>query len=205
MRKSIEDAVIAALADLQLPGRGGAAGGYLCSVQPFAGDFARPDPTDIELTQLMHGGAPCVGVGTGDGNYSDIRTARLDAELGLTIEMIVVSTNARGAEERNRGDGGLGTDPGIYQIIEDIRARLFSPDLGVAGAGGATPVRESPAVRTAEITVWHLVYEIEADVVQADPAANDPDLTTIRTNVNNQSDPAADPIVQGDVDLEVPT
>lgn len=202
-RKAIEDAAIAALADLLLQDLGGAATGYLKKVAPYAGELRSPDPEDVELKQLIENGTPCIGVSTGSGSYDRFTASdRPWADHSLTLELLIVSGNFRGAEERNRGDGGLGADPGIYQVMKDVRDLLWSSDLGADGAGGARPVSEDPVVRTSSITAWHVIYAITADAQAADPEATDTEIATIHTEVNNADDDTADPIVEADIDLE---
>lgn len=204
LRTLVEDKVVELLSPLLLEGLpGGDVGGYLASVQPYPGDL-RPAEDNPDFRALLAAGTPCIGVTTGDGAYGDIRLARLDADLDFTVELLVVSGNRRSADARIRGDG-LSTDPGIYQVIEDIRALLSWIDLGVDGAGGVRPASERAVIRGRDLTVWHLVWDITGDVVQPRPDELDDYYESIRNRVNDADGSGdADPLVEGDIDLEVP-
>lgn len=204
LRTLVEDKVVELLETLLLETLpDGEAGGYLASVQPYPGDLS-PTAEDPDFKALLAAGTPCIGVTTGDGTYGDVRLARLDADLDFTVELLVVSGNRRSADARIRGDG-VSADPGIYQVIEDVRALLSWIDLGVEGAGGVTPVSERAVIRGRDLTVWHLVFDITGDVVQPRPDELDDYYETIRNRVNDANGSGdADPLVEGDIDLEVP-
>lgn len=204
LREDIEDRAIDLLTQLKKQGKGGAAGGYLNAVELYSGDV-RPQEDDDALKELLQGGMPCVGVMTGAGNYGDFRQRHLDGEIELVVDVLVVSGNLRSRAARNRGDvTGPPGDPGAYAIMEDVRRLLFTDDLGVDGAGGATPVVEEPVLRTPAMTIWHMAFAITGDVAQPAPDADDIDLETIHNSVNLAEDDSADPVLEGEHTLETP-
>jgi hypothetical protein len=201
LRKSYEDAVITALETALLAETlpGGATGGYVKLVTPYNGPLA-PTADDPQLRRLKENGTPAIGVTTGDGDYSDIALRQRKSTLNAALELLVVCSNYRGAEEHNRGDG-IDDDPGVYQLIEDIRNVLFGEELGVDGAGFALPAAEAVVLRTAEETVWRLSYDVDFDANRPAPDADADDYAELETQVNNAEDATIDPITTSRTDI----
>lgn len=193
MRTLVENAVVTALTPLLDPNLGGAAGGYLRKVAAYQGPLSNARPEDPEVKLLIERGTPCIGVATGDGAYDTFSGAqRENADLGFSIELLVLCGNQRNDVSKARGDG-ISDDPGAYEILEDVRALLWL-DLGVTGAGIARPRSETALVRSGELAIWLVSYAIDTDALMADPAAGATVITDRDVNANNADDDAADPV-----------
>lgn len=195
LRADYETAVVAAITAAQLDvDLGGPAGGYLRLVAAYNGPLA-PDEDSPALLRLLENGTPSIGVTTGDGEYADIALRRRMSTLETTLELLVCSANLRSHEAQLRGDG-IASDPGIYQIIEDLRAVLFGEELGVDGVGYANPAAEQAIIRAEHMTVWRLSYAVRMDANR--PAITGDDYASARTDVNQAGDDTADPITRSD-------
>jgi len=187
LRVRLEDAVLVALAPMLL-----ASGGYLQALDVYAGEFASAEAPD-ELRAVLSGRVPAVLIFTASGAYRGLDVRRRRATLDLSLHLYVVSGCYRSQASRVRGDSA-GADPGIYQILEDCRDRLFGLDLGVTGAGPPAPVSEAALTWERDLAIWEQVYSVDTDAVQQ-PAV-DPDLTDLAADINYPDDPDADPIVE---------
>ena len=161
----MEISVVTRLGPLRMPS------GYLQTIKVYQGALD-PDPDDDpDVARVAQGRSPAVLVTTGDGDYRDITLPLREATLETTVELLVFSSNLRSHEAKARGDG-ISRDPGIYQIIEDIRRLLFGVELGVPGVGYLRPRSERPVVRTGSRAIWRLTYDVTLDVSAADPEAD---------------------------------
>lgn len=193
IRAQAEDAVIAALADLRK-----SAGGYLQALEPYQGTL-EPGSDDADVAATLLGRRPAILVTTGDGEYKNASVSRRIADHQFDIVLLVISGNLRSRVARARGDG-FAADPGIYEIIEQVRDRLMGVEFGVDGLGFAVPSSERFVLRTPDLTVCALSYAISADAQAREPIADD--YVAIRVEVNDDDEHAADPIVQATKDLE---
>jgi len=193
MRTLVEDAAVAALVPLLVEDLGGAAGGYLKKVAAYQGSLS-PQENDRDLAELLLNGTPCIGVTTGDGDFGEHTMGdRPQATLGFLLHLLVASGNQRSDEAKARGDG-ISSDPGLYQISEDIRAKLWL-DLGVAGAGITRPRAEVPILRSGKLALWRYDYSIDTDATAADPDAGAVTLDSYEIQVNEPDETAANPVL----------
>lgn len=197
-RRDLEDAVVTALSVLKLPALGGAAGGYLKTVEPYQGSLD-PDVSDPEMVELLAGGTPAIGVTTDSAAFGAYRLRQQAAEKELSLELLIVSSNLRSRAAGARGDD-LATDPGAYQILQDARAKLFGVELGVDGVGFLQPTSETAVVR-GQTAIWRQIYTVRTDVVQPALDANDADYDGIITRVNDadSTDEDNNPITEADI------
>ncbi len=197
LRTRLEDAVVSEL-DANLGA--GAEGGYLQLVVPYAGDIG-PARTDDDLMRLTQGKAPAVLVQTGDGTYNDHTIGRI-ATLDLVLNLFLVSRNLRSQEDRVRSEEDA--HPGIYEMIEDVRERLWRRELGVAGVGFLLPREESSILRSPDMSIWLLTYSVDTDAKLASIEDEAGDLLGID---NDHNFPAAEdgaplnPVIQSEVEL----
>jgi len=190
-RRDIENAVIRELSPL-LRTRGR----YLKAIEPYNGPLA-PEADDHDLVRVLLGRAPAVLVSTGSGDYDRVNIRRRMAQLDIQVELLVLSGNLRSGESRNRGDG-FDPDPGVYQIIEDVREHIFGIELGVRGVGWLVPAGERPVIRSPALGAWQLTYQVYTDAHHALPGANDPEYQRTRTGVSLVEDERANPIIEFD-------
>ncbi len=183
LRTQLEDAVIAKLDRLKR----NQSGGYCHTIAPYNGEFA-PGRQDEHFQRVTRGALPAILVTTGDGAYTDLTMGR-QADLDFTVELLIASGNLRSLEDANRGDDSLSQDPGIYQMIEDIRERLFRREMGVFGVGWLLPAGETTVQRSSDRSIWQLTYAVEADVTHAPESDEAGDFDEIHNEVNF---PAAD-------------
>jgi len=199
--EQLEDAVITALTPLLLSALGGGASGYLEAVRPYQGDLS-PQADDEDLNRVLGGASPAVLVAIGDdGSYGDVTLSRSMCDLKTTLEVLIVSANLRSPEAKARGDvsDGTGDDPGIYEIMEDVRGLLFGVEMGVDGVGFLIPSASTAIQRGGEKAIWRISFDVDMDAKKA--AYSGDYHTSIRQSVNNADDDTADPIAQGDIDL----
>jgi len=180
LRTRLEDGVIAALTPLKAPALGGALGGYLHTLAAYNGELEGRQFEDVK--GALRQGAPAVLVFTTDGEYDAIDIRRRKATARIRVELLAVSANYRGREERTRGDGGA-NDPGLYQLVEDVRNRLQGNDLDVAGAGPLTPVNEKVHAQRPDLCVWRLAYSVDADAFAPELDVADPAVTLVHGDV----------------------
>jgi hypothetical protein len=197
IRAQLEDAVLREL----LPLKADQSGGYLQTLDFYAGELS-PTREDPDFQRVSQGAMPAVLVTTGDGDYNEYGTGRR-AQLNFRLELLVASGNLRSGEVRIRGDLA---DPGIYQIIEDIRQRLFRRELGVAKVGWLLPIAETPVLRSSDRTIWQISYNVDTDA--SHPPVEDElgNYTSIHSEVNLPAGvgDAANPIAEFDNTLSVP-
>jgi len=199
--EQLEDAVITALTPLKLSALGGGASGYLRAVRPYQGGLD-PAADDEDLNRVLSGASPAVLVTIGDGgSYGDVTLSRSVCDLTTTLEVLIISSNLRSPEAQARGDvsDGTGDDPGIYEIIEDVRDKLFGVEMGVDGVGFLIPSAHQAVQRGGDKAIWLLSFSVDMDAKKA--AYSGDYYETIRSSVNNADDDTADPIAQGDIDL----
>jgi len=204
LRTQIEDAVIAALTPLLKPGKGGAADGYLVTLKPYQGP---PSPESDDVKRLLDGGGPALLVTTEDAGYDEITMRRRTAEMTLQIVIYALSNHTRNFEARARGDvrsTQLSEDPGLYQLMQDVRDRLFGANLGIECVRRPYPLSENSLARAGDWGVWRLVYEVDADIEADNPLAEAPYVTEMGIDANLAGDDTADPIVEADRDLDIP-
>ena len=182
LRTQLEDAVIVRLGRLKRA----ASGGYVHTVASYNGELT-PSRQDEHFQRVTRGALPAILVTTGDGAYSDLTMGR-QADLDFTLELLVASSILRSLEDANRGDG-LSQDPGIYQMIEDIREQLFRREIGVNGIGWLLPASETTVLRESDRSIWQLTYQVTADVAHAPVEDELGDYDSIHNEVNF---PAAD-------------
>lgn len=176
-RAQVEDAVLALLAPLTIPG-----GGYVQVLKPFAGDLS-PARDDEYFQRVTQGALPAVLVSTGDGEY-ERRTMGRVTDLDFDVQLLIGASNLRSPEHTHRGDLGL------YKLIEDIRGRLFRRPLGVAGVRALYPTGERAVLRSPDRSIWLLTYSCLEHVSEAPLADEADDYTSIHNELNF---PAGDP------------
>jgi hypothetical protein len=204
LRTQIEDAVIAALTPLKLPGKGGGAQGYLATLKPYQGP---PTPESDDVKRLLDGGGPALLVTTEDARFFDWTPRRRLAEVTFELVVYLLADHQRGFEARARGDvrsSETGKDPGVYQIIEDVRGLLFGADLGLDCVKRPRVTSETSLGRATDWAVWRLAYEVDATVEGVNPLAAAVYATELAIDVNQAGDATADPVVEADRDLDVP-
>lgn len=204
MRTDIEDAFVTALTPLLKPGLGGAASGYLSTLKPAQ---VPPTPETEDVARLLDSGGPGVLVMSGDATYDDVLPKRRQAEVTFQVLVFAMSRHQRSYENRARGDVSSLTatkDPGLYQILEDIRSKVFGVDLGIECVQRPYITAEQSLVRTAEWSIWQLTFEVDAFIEADDPLAGLTDATEMAVDVNQGGDDTADPVVEADRTLETP-
>jgi hypothetical protein len=188
LRREIEDAVISRLRGI----------GYFQAVSPYQGSLA-PEDDDADVNRVLLGRTPSALVTTGDGNYERPSIESTIVRLGFTVEILLVSSLLRSQENKARGDDTM-IDPGIYEIIEDVRAAIGAQDLGIPGIHALVPLRETVVSRGTR-AIWQLTYDIETSVSM--PRYDDLDefYLTLRSKINNADDPTIDPVITQDQTL----
>lgn len=194
IRTQVEDGCITLLSKLRV----GNEGGYLALVKPYAGDLS-PGRFDADFQRVTQGKLPCALVATGDGEY-EARTMGRVADHVFEVHVIVASSNLRGQEQRQRGDA-ISKDPGLYQIIEDVRERLFRRPFpeGTEGACEMFPLRERVLLQSPDRTAWEIVFECRTDAVHNPISDEDPDYTSLTSEINfPTTDPGepANPVIE---------
>jgi len=173
--------------------------GYLTAVVPYNGDMS-PDEDDPAFMRLVQNGTPVVAVSMGPGSYDDVALMHRFARQDTVLEILIVCGNLRSHEAHLRGDS-IDDDPGLYEIEEDIRDAIWGLPLGVTNVGVADPLNTSAVMQGERFTAWLLTYKVP---IHVEAAEWDPDAgyyETIRTDVNNQEDDTADPVVRGEITL----
>ena len=202
LRTQIEDAVIAALTPLLKPGKGGDPDGYLVTLKPYQGP---PSPDSEDIKRLLDGGGPALLVTTEDSSFAEWLPKRRQAEMTLQIVIYALSNHTRSYEARARGDVSsslANQDPGLYQLLEDVRSRVFGLDLAIECVERPYPLSETSLARAGDWGVWRLVYEVEAWVEALVPTEGAL-VTEMGVDVNQAGDDTADPIVEADRVLDV--
>ncbi|KKL88048.1 hypothetical protein LCGC14_1928600 [marine sediment metagenome] len=199
IRAQLEDAVLRELSVL----KSDQSGGYLQTLDFYSGELS-PGREDPDFQRVSQGAMPAILVTTGDGDYDEfVKAPGRRACLNFRLELLVASGNLRSGETRNRGDL---VDPGIYQMIEDIRQRLFRRELGVAKVGWLLPIAETPVLRATDRTIWQISYDVETDASHP-PTDNElGDFTSIHNEVNLPDGVGddANPIAEFDNTLSTP-
>jgi hypothetical protein len=185
---NIEDDVLALLSPLLRPA------GYLEALEPYQGSLD-PAEDDPDLNRVLQGRAPAVLVTTGDGDYDGVVIDRRRADWNVTLELLLVSAHLRSSLARARWDG-IGGDPGIYQMIDDVRDRLFGKELAAAGAGTLIPLGYQALSRSGGKTLWRASFRIACDAIAPEPDPGSWDV--IRQRINDVVDPLTNPILEAD-------
>lgn len=163
IRTDIEDAVIVALEPLKKLALGGSASGYLHSLKVYAGEFEGLSGDSLDhLREEVRGQTPSILVGTGAGNYDEQDIRRRRATNRMTVHILIVSNCMRAMGSRTQG-GLSGEDPGIWKILEDIRAKLHGNDLALDGVGQFVPQSEEAMVVSKEFHIWRQTYRVDTD------------------------------------------
>ena len=200
IRSGVENAVVAALNPL-----GKHNGQYLRTLRVYNGDLT-PGTEDEDFQRVTAGAMPAILVSTGDGVYERLTMGRV-ADRVFTIELLIGSTNLRSQENRFRGDSGLSNDPGIYQMLDDVRNLIFnSPLVGVAGACTARPISESAVLRSNDLSIWLATYAIRTDVIDDPLDDEDPFLGLVSNQFNfPDEDPGvpANPVIEAKTEIEI--
>jgi hypothetical protein len=199
--EQLEDLVVARLTPLLAPGLGGDAGGYLEALEPFQGDDL-PSGDDEDLNRILQGRAPAVLITTGDGEYSNESIGGQSVRHTVDLLILIVSQNQRSKESQARGDG-FSADPGLYQLQEDVFDYLqgWQPDVDFVGQLRAVdhsrnlPIDDPRLMRQLRYRTW-------MDLEASDPDAGEEDLLTIKGQINNADDPAADPVIEFNHEVE---
>lgn len=209
VRTRVENAVIALLAPLHFKAKDG----YLRTLRVYAGDLT-PSREEEDFQRVTQGNLPGVLVSTGEGTYERLTMGR-KADLHFNIELLVGSCNLRSQEDRFRGDG-ISRDPGIYQILDDIRDRLFQRPLSGRrtettepeniGACIARPISEAPVLRSNDRSIWLATYNVHADAIEDKLDILDSEYSLIQSDINfpEGDDDPANPVIEFDTDLQVP-
>jgi hypothetical protein len=191
VRADIERAVVATLSPLLT-----ASGGYLAAIEVYRGEL---DEASLDqVFELIAGRVPAILVATGVGRYRSIQVQRRRASQDLRVELLLLSGSLRSLETRTHGEvpgSPPQADPGIYQMIEDVRARLFASDLGLDGVGLLEPHDEVPLLQRPELSVWRVAYDVTVDAFQPALSEAGPDLTEVGARVNLAGAPA-NPVVE---------
>jgi phage gp37-like protein len=199
VRASVEDGVILNLRPLHVK----ESTGYLRVIKPYNGELT-PGRESEDFQRATQGALPAVLVTTAAGAYDDRTVGGRVADNVFEIVLLVGSHNLRSPEARTRGDG-QSRDPGIYQIIEDIRGRLFNRPLeGAIGACNARPITEDSVLRSPDRSIWALTYQIRTDAIEAPLEDEAGDYTLIQSDINFPTgDPGepANPVVEFDQDV----
>ena len=178
VRQSVEDGILAALAPLGKD----CDGGYLKALRPYNGSTT-PAREDEDFQRVSQGELPCVLVATSNGTYENRTMGGRIADLTMQVHLLIASCNMRSGEARLRGDKSS-ADPGIYQMIEDIRSRLYNRPLpGVVGACRVRPIEESQVLTARDRTIWLLTYEAKTDVQEQPLDSTDQDLQGITSKL----------------------
>ncbi len=197
--ESIEDSALRNLSGL----RDTCDGGYFQTMAPYNGNPS-PDREDADFQRATQGGIPALLVMVGDGEYENRTMGGRIADLEMELLILIASCNLRSPEARSRGDMSS-QDPGIYQMIKDIRGLLYNVPLeGVFGACRARPIRQGAVLRGSDRTIWLLTYALNTDVVEERLDANDPKLLQISNKLgfSQEENPGApDDVTEFDVDL----
>ena len=197
--ESIEDSAIRNLAGLSET----CDGGYFQTLAPYNGS-PTPDREDPDFQRATQGGIPACLVMVGDAEYENRTMGGRVADLEMELLILIASCNLRNPEARNRGDLSS-QDPGIYQMIKDIRGLLYNVPLeGVFGACRARPILQGAVLRGRDRTVWLLTYAFNTDVVEERLDADDPKLIAISNKLgfSQEENPGApDNVTEFDVDF----
>ncbi len=160
IRTQVENGVIELLQTLAAS----AEGGYLNAIEPYAGDLT-PGREEHDFQRATEGRMPAVLVTTGAGTYENRTIGHRIADLVFSVDLLVASGNIRSPAARQRGDG-TSNDPGIYQMLEDIRARLWNRPLpDVVGACTMRPISDDVVLQAQDRTIWVFTWEIRTDAV----------------------------------------
>lgn len=205
LRKTIETAVITALTPLKKLALGGSASGYLKALEYYAGEFegAGPDVIDMVRESVM-GRSPCILVATGRGAYDEKDVRRRRAVLSIDLHIIIVSNCFRSLAARTQGNVSLTDDPGIWTILENVRAKLHGTDLSVDGLGPIVPLSEDPVITGKDLFVWRQAYRLTCDAQDEIDTSGDETLTQIDSRINLPDEEAEDenPIVSLETAVE---
>lgn len=207
VRENLEVAVQTALAPLLVSGLGGGATGYLRRVAPYVGDIVA-DAKIEDLRESLSGRTPAVFFLTDQGTYRLIDLEQRKADRQLDVRFYIVSGSLRTKESRTQGGLGTDVDPGIYQMLEDLRFKLYGKELGVDGVGFLSQKSERMHVFAPDLTIWEAIYNVDTDVFLAadgeinpnetEPPAAQTEYTVIGGKVNI---PELDGVVELDTDV----
>ncbi len=179
-------------------------GGYLLAVEPHNGELNGGPEFVEEMRQELLGRVPGVLIETGRATYRDRQLQRRRAIEDMDIHLWLVSGSLRSRAARTQGGLATDADPGVYQMLEDVRGILFGNDLGLSGVGRITPVSEGPHLDLQDLTAWELLMRVPVEVIQPAEDADDEDLTELRGRHNLTDDDAANPVVEQTHTLETP-
>ncbi len=184
IRTRVENATVRLLAPLLCDEDGG----YAALIRPYAGDIS-PGREEQDWQRATQGAHPAILVSSLDGTYEN-RTMGRVADYVLDMLILVGSTNVEAQTAQTQGDNQRSVDPGIFQMIDDVRERLFNRPLeGAAGACTMRPISDAPVLRSPDRMIWGLVYQARVDAVQDDLEDEDGDYLILQSTINF---PAAD-------------
>jgi hypothetical protein len=199
--EQLEDLVIARLTPLLAEGLGGDEDGYLEALEPWQGDDL-PRGGDEDLNRILQGRAPAVMITTGDGEYSNESIGFETTRHTVDLLILIVSQNLRSKEAQARGDG-FSSDPGLYQLQEDVFDRLEGWQPGVDFIGRLRAVDHSRNLPIDDPRLMRrLRYRTWMDIEPNPPDSGDEDLLTIKGQINNVDDDAADPVIEFDHEVD---
>lgn len=184
LRTHVEQGIVKALHPLVVK--------FKASIKLYNGEFSKADDLD-QIRAALDAPLPLVLLSTSNATYRLLNVGRDKAAQDVTVEMLVASGSLRSRDDRTVG---IGTDPGIYALLEAIRNILFGSDLGLSGCGYLAPSVEEPWVHRPDLCIWRAVYTCTLDAAR--PAADDASMTDIHGHVNLSSSEssAANPVIQ---------
>ncbi len=144
--EQIEDAVLAALADLSAVN-----GGYLHALKSYAGELNDPE----RLAQAMYGKFPGVLTEVVAASYrfgTPERRSWRKVEQTVTVVLYVAAKSFRSQEEAR--------ETGAYRILQDARQRLAGQTLGLSGVYPLALERETRVYADQALVIYQAEYTL---------------------------------------------
>ena len=158
-RTMVERAILALLETLTIR-----QGRYLQRLDHYNGEIGSEDALE-DIVGALQGNVPAVLIQTASASYDSTSIARSRLKATIQVEILLISAHMRSRESRNVGDEASvndpKSDPGIYQIIADVRSVLCSRPLGVQSAQMLVPVTEQVVIQTPQLSAWVMRYSID--------------------------------------------
>lgn len=173
-RRALREAIVGRLEPLRKASLPGVGSLYLEAVIELAAPFrAGDDELENHLKDAIQGRPLVATVALGERQFAPTGTDNREWRGDLRVQVMVVSTHARGLLARQAGDAvaaaDTSKDPGLDTVLEHVFERLAGWDCGVAGVSELRPVSEDVAYMGADATAWELVLTAQ---VQTDTNPN---------------------------------
>lgn len=186
LRTLIEDDMLAALTPLLK-----SEGEYLGTLKAYHGEITGigGDKSLDEIRNLI-GAMPAALIMTGGARFSNASMAADSAVVEMDCTVLCVTDNLRSRSKRARGDG---TDPGMWQMLEDLRERLQGYEVA-NGFARMVLQSEDEVLTLPDYSIWQIEFGLSGRVCAAEEESDD--LEGIDSDIDDADDATDNPRVE---------